>query len=132
MKFYNPAFRRVLHKGQTPSADEIELLNCVDDLERLAFGEGNYTSFRLKLRSYAETEEGGGRLTEKERLRLLHHRISELKLILIRQGKEHEIERLGKADNNWNSHHHDPSSLMLHVPDTDKWIKKDEDTENKK
>ena len=124
MKIYNPAFRRVLHKGQTPSADEVELLNCVDDLERLAFGEGNYTSFRLKLRSYAETEEGGCRLPEKERLRLLHHRISELKLILIRQGKGHEIERLDK--------HHDPSSLMLHVPDTDKWIKKDEDTENKK
>ena len=132
MKLYNPAFRRVLHKKQTPSAYEIELLNRVDDLERLAFGEGNYTSFRLRLRSYAETEEGGCRLTEEERLRLLHHRISELKLILLRQGKGCEIERLDKADNNWNSHHHEPKSRMLYVPDVDKWISKDEDTENKK
>lgn len=132
MKLYNPAFRRVLHKKQIPSAYEIELLNRVDDLERLAFGEGNYTSFRLRLRSYAETEEGGCHLTEEERLRLLHHRISELKLILLRQGKGCEIERLEKADNNWNSHHNEPKSLMLYVPDVDKWISKDEDTENKK
>lgn len=124
MKLYNPAFRRVLHKKQTPSAYEIELLNRVDDLERLAFGEGNYTSFHLRLRSYAETEE--------ERLHLLHHRISELKLILLKQGKGCEIERLDKANNNWNSHHHEPKSRMIYVPDVDKWISKDEDTENKK
>lgn len=117
MKLSNPAFRRVLHKRQTPSAYEIELLNRVDDLERLAFGEGNYTSFRLRLRLYAETEGGGRRLIEEERLRLLHHRISELNLILIKQGKGHEIERVDKA----NIQHH-----------TERWIVKKEGTENKK
>ena len=121
MRLYNPAFRRVLHKSQIPSAYEIELLNRVDDLERLAFGEGNDTSFRLRLRSYdAETEEGGSRLTEEERIRLLHHRISELKLILIKQGKGFEIERLDKANTEANIQHH-----------TERWIVKKEGTENK-
>lgn len=121
MKLYNPAFRRVLHKRQIPSAYEIELLNRVDELERLAFGEENYTSFRLRLRSYAEKEEGGCRLTEKERLRLLQHRISELKSILIKQGKGFEIEKLDKANTEANIQHH-----------AERWIVKKEGTENKK
>ena len=132
MKLYNQGFPRVLHQRQTPSAYEIKLMNRVSDLERLVYGEGNYKSFNLMLREEAATGESGCRLSEDVRLRLLQDRIYNLQAKLISQGRGSEIENLDNADNNRDSHHHAPSSLMLYVPDTEKWIVKEADAENKK
>lgn len=132
MKLYNPGFPRVLHQRQTPSAYEIKLMNRLSDLERLVYGEGNYKSFNLMLHEEAATGEGGCRLSEDVRLRLLQDRIYNLQAKLISQGRGSEIENLDNADNNRDSHHHAPSSLMLYVPDTEKWIVKEADAENKK
>lgn len=107
-------------------------MNRVSDLERLVYGEGNYKSFNLMLREEAATGEGGCRLSEDVRLRLLQDRIYNLQAKLISQGRGSEIENLDNADNNRDSHHHAPSSLMLYVPDTEKWIVKEADAENKK
>ena len=128
MKLYNQGFPRVLHQRQTPSAYEIKLMNRGSDLERLVYGEGNYKSFNLMLREEAATGEGGCRLSEDVRLRLLQDRIYNLQAKLISQGRGSEIENLDNRD----SHHHAPSSLMLYVPDTEKWIVKEADAENKK
>lgn len=132
MKLYNQGFPRVLHQRQTPSAYEIKLMNRVSDLERLVYGEGNYKSFNLMLREEAATGEWGCRLSEDVQLRLLQDRIYNLQAKLISQGRGSEIENLDNADNNRDSHHHAPSPLMLYVPDTEKWIVKEADAENKK
>ena len=132
MKLHKPGFPRVLHQRQTPSAYEIKLMNRVSDLERLVYGEGNYKSFNLILREEAATREGGCRLSEDVRLRLLQDRIYNLQAKLISQGRGFEIDNLDNADNNRDSHHHSPSFLMLYVPDVEKWIVKEEDAENKK
>ena len=132
MKLYNQGFPRVLHQRQTPSAYEIKLMNRVSDLERLVYGEENYKSFNLMLREEAATGEWGCRLSEDVRLRRLQDRIYNLQAKLISQGRGFEIENLDNADNNRDSHHHAPSSLMLYVPDTEKWIVKEADAENKK
>ena len=132
MKLYNQGFPRVLHQRQTPSAYEIKLMNRLSDLERLVYGEVNYKSFNLMLHEEAATGEGGCRLSEDVRLRLLQDRIYNLQAKLISQGRGSEIENLDNADNNRDSHHHAPSSLMLYVPDTEKWIVKEADAENKK
>ena len=79
-----------------------------------------------------EIIKGGCRLSEDVRLRLLQDRIYNLQAKLISQGRGSKIENLDNADNNRDSHHHSPSSLMLYVTDAEKWIVKEEDAENKK